>query len=296
MGFFDDKGLAQRYMKEGKGVDKNEPKKKGYFLYWDIVLHKLTKFLGLNTLYSLASLLWIIFLYIIAPVRLEFAQSIVAGMEGAEYAAQSMLFGMRAMFAVVVFNLWGCAPVSASYAYITRSYTRGEHAWIISDGWDKFKENFKKSVILLIIDAIVIFMGVNSLYFYYVNYTSSGEYMWFLMCCLLFMGLFLYTIMHYYVYQIMVTFECSFMQMIKNAMLCAVAHLPMAIFHTLLSVVLIVVMSFAIFPGFVIVFNFVIGLCLTRYPMEFYATRVLDKMIKSKEKNKAKITYMSEEL
>lgn len=296
MSFLDGKGLANRYMKEGKGVDKNEPKKKGYFLYWDIVLHKLTKFMGLNTLYSLSSLLWIIFLYLIAPVKLEFAQSLVAGMEGAEYMAQSMLFGMRAMFALVVFNLWGCAPVSASYAYITRCYTRGEHAWILSDGWDKFKENFKKSIVLLIVDALVIFMGMNALYFYYVNYMSSGEYMWFLMCCLLVMGLFLYTIMHYYVYQIMVTFECSFMQMLKNAILCAVAHLPMAILHTIISVGLVVIMSFAIFPGVVIVFNFVLGLCLTRYPMEFYATRVLNKMIKAEEKKKAKITYIREEL
>ena len=100
----------------------------------------------------------------------------------------------------------------------------------------------------------------------------------------------------YYVYQIMVTFECTFMQMIKNAMLCAIAHLPMAVFHTVLSAAIIVVMSFAVYPGIVIVFDFVAGLCLTRYPMEFYATRVLEKMIKLQKKQaKAKITYMSEE-
>ena len=82
----------------------------------------------------------------------------------------------------------------------------------------------------------------------------------------------------------MVTFECTFMQMMKNAILCAVAHLPMAIFHTILSVAIVVVMSFAVYPGIVIVFNFVLGLCLTRYPMEFYATRVIEKLIKSQKK------------
>lgn len=299
MSIFNGKGLADRYMKEGKGVDKDAPKKKGYFLYWDIVLHKLTKFMGLNTVYSILSIGWIAFLYIIAPVTEEFAASLVAGTEGAEYAAQTMLFGMRAIFALVVFNLWGNPLLAPSYAYITRCYTRGEHAWLFSDGWDKFKENFKKSLGLLVLDAVILFMSTYAMYFYYVNYTAAAgdeQYMWFAMCCVLAVGLFLYTIMHYYVYQIMVTFECTFMQMIKNAMLCAIAHLPMAVFHTLLSTAIIVVMSFAVFPGIVIVFNFVLGLCLTHYPMEFYAARVLEKMIKlQKKKNTAKITYVSEE-
>jgi len=292
MGIFN--GLFNGYMKEGKGVDKNAPKKKGYFLYWDIVLHKLTKFIGLNTLYSVLSLGWIVFLYMIAPVTENFATSLVAGIEGGEQMVQSMVFGLRAVFALVVFNLWGFAPLSASYAYVTRCYTRGEHAWMLSDGWDKFRENFKKSIVVLILDALILYLGMNALYFYYVNYTTSGEYMWFMLCSILFMGLFLYTIMHYYIYQIMVTFECTFMQMMKNAILCAVAHLPMAIFHTILSVAIVLVMSFAVYPGIVIVFNFVLGLCLTRYPMEFYATRVIEKLIKS-QKKETKITYLNEE-
>ena len=38
------------YDKPGKGVDKNEPKKKGFFLFFDIVIRKFTKFLGANCL------------------------------------------------------------------------------------------------------------------------------------------------------------------------------------------------------------------------------------------------------
>lgn len=35
---------AGGYDKPGKGVDKNEPKKKGFFLFFDIVIRKFTNF------------------------------------------------------------------------------------------------------------------------------------------------------------------------------------------------------------------------------------------------------------
>ena len=43
------------YMKEGPGVDKNAPKKKGFFLFWDIIIRKFTKMLGVNILHFVMS-------------------------------------------------------------------------------------------------------------------------------------------------------------------------------------------------------------------------------------------------
>ena len=54
------------YDKPGKGVYKNEPKKKGFFLFFDIVIRKFTKFLGANCLYAITSIIWIAILYISA--------------------------------------------------------------------------------------------------------------------------------------------------------------------------------------------------------------------------------------
>ena len=45
-------GIFGYNMKPGKGVDKNEPKKKGFFLFFDVLIHKFTKFLGANCLYN----------------------------------------------------------------------------------------------------------------------------------------------------------------------------------------------------------------------------------------------------
>lgn len=297
MSILNGKGLHSGYTKEGKGIDKNAPQKKGFFLFMDIVWNKLTDFIRLNLLYSLFSILWIAFLYMIVPITPDTVAGIVGDMEGAQYAAQSLVFGFRAVFAMVIFNLWGCAPVSSAYAYVTRSFTRGEPVWVWSDGFDKFKENIKQSLMVFIVDIIVVFMSLNAIMFYYSQYTQTNQNLWFCMCCIVAVVMFLYTIMHYYIYQIMVTFECKGIQLYKNAMLCAIAHLPMSVLHTLISVGIIVVLSFAVYPGIVIVFNFAIGLCFTRFPMEFYAARVIKKMIRQNEKknkNNMKITYVED--
>ncbi len=297
MSFLDGKGLASGMMKEGKGIDKNEPQKKGFFLFFDIIWHKLGKFIQANALYSILSILWLAFLYLVAPVRIEWLQSIVGNAEGADAMTQAMAFGLREIFTLVMFNLWGNPLLGPSYAYITRCFTRGEPLFgVWSDGFDTFKQNFKQAIALFIIDAVVVIMGITAAFFYYGQYTSTGNNAWLFLCGLFGALIFIYTIMHYYIYQIMITFECSLGQLFKNAILCAVAHLPMAIVHTVISAGIIIALSFAVFPGIVIVFDLLLGLCLTRFPMEFYAARVVKKIIKQQEKqtnaNKAKITYI----
>ena len=296
MSFLNGKGFASGMMKEGKGVDKNAPQKKGFFLFWDIIWNKFGKFIRANALYSLTSLLWIAFLYMVAPVSFEWAESIIGNVEGAEAQAQTLVFGLREMFTLIMFNLWGNPLVAPSYAYVMRCFTRGEPVWVWSDGWDVFKENFKKSIALFILDAVIIVMGINAIYFYYAQYTVTGASVWMMMCGLFGAMVFIYTIMHYYVYQIMVTFECTFSQMLKNSILCAIAHLPMACLHTFISAGIIIMLSTVVYPGIVIMFDLFIGMCFTRFPMEFYAARVIKKIIKQKEKeenrNRAKITYI----
>ncbi len=287
MGLF---GFGNSYMKEGKGVSKDAPKRKGFFLFWDIITQKFFKFIKLNSLYSLFSLVWYLLICGVAPVN----ESIISAITTVPAEAAVLEVGLRMIFATIVFNLWGCPLIAAPYAYITRCYTRGEHAWLWSDMKDKFKENIKQTLILTIVDFAVLYMGINALYFYYKNFALTGEAVWQLMSGILMLGLILYTIMHYYVYQMMVTFKGSLMSHIKNSMLCAVANLPMTVLHTAISVGIIVALFLSISPQLVAVFNFVLLLCVTRYPMEFYATRVIDKMIKKNNKQ-AKITYINEE-
>lgn len=293
-------GLFPNYAAPGKGVDKNAPKKKGFFLFWDIVFHKFMKFVSANALYSLCSILWLVFLYIIAPTE-PLAKSFAVSMTDVPNALETMRFLFRSLFALIMFNLWGCAPVAAPYAYATRCFTRGEHTWLFSDGWDKFKSNLKQSAALFGLDILMLMMFRADLVFY-IGMQSNGDqlqYIWQFLLAAVVMVMVVYTLMHYYIYQIMVTYECSFVKLLKNAAICAVADLPMAVLLTVISIGINFGLCMVINPAIVILFDLIVGLCLTRYPMEFHAARMLEKNLRrleAKEKpNSARITYLDED-
>lgn len=294
MGFF-----GGGYDKPGKGVDKNAPKKKGFFLFWDIIFSKFMKFIQVNSFYSVVSILWIILIYFTAMflVSGQLVPFLTSSGLVDEEAIGTFVFGFGSMFAVAVFLLWGSGPASAAYSYIMRCYTRGEHAWIMSDGKDKFKENFKQGIIVVIIDLLILALGINALYFYYSAYAAYGSLLWMVMCYITFLLIVIFTMIHPYLYQLMVTFECSVFELYKNAVLLTLAKLPMSFLLTLVQAVLIFAVFTILSPAIAILFCLILGPCIMRFPMEFYAARVIERSILKdiKKKNDVKIEYMDED-
>ncbi|MGN0106645.1 MAG: hypothetical protein ACI4A5_02960 [Hominilimicola sp.] len=293
------------YMKPGKGVDKNEPKKKGFFLFFDVLIHKFTKFLGANCLYTMTSIIWIALLYFFGGIilsgtgivsRIAEAISSVESEISAGEMQGSITVMLQLAFAVSVFTLWGSGPASAAYSYVTRCFTRGEHTWVMSDGVDKFKENFKQGMFVVIADAVVLVFGMNAAHFYYSLYTGTGSVLWMFLTYVVVLIFIIYTMMHPYLYQIMVTFECKIGALYKNALLITFAKLP-GNFFTLAVSAAVLVLSFTFFnPVVAALFIAVFGLCITRYPCEFYAARVIERSIlKDLKEKQPKIEYIGEE-
>lgn len=288
------------YNKPGKGVDKDAPKKKGFFLFWDILIEKFMKFIQLNSMYALVSIIWIAVMYFIAMFLISGHMSAVMNMENGvlgENAAGVMILGVCSMFAVAVFMMWGSGPASAAYSYITRCFTRGEHVWIIGDGKDKLKENFKQGMIVALIDFIVLILGTNALYFYYSAYIAYGSFIWMALCYISFLLLLIFTMIHPYIYQLMVTFKCSVWELYKNAVLLALSKLPVSFLLTLLEAVLIFAVFTLVSPAVAILFSLILGPCIMRFPMEFYAARVIERSILTDMKEKtppAKIEYLDD--
>jgi uncharacterized membrane protein YesL len=97
----------------------------------------------------------------------------------------------------------------------------------------------------------------------------------------------------------MVTYECDFRELIKASVMMTLAKLPMSVFLTALTGALTVLLMGALSnPLAGLIIYSVIGLTFLRYPLEFYASRVIEKNIKAvkkkEKKKKAKITYMEE--
>lgn len=293
------------YTKPGKGVDKNEPKKKGFFLFFDILIHKASKFIGANCLYTITSIIWIAVLYFFAGILLT-GTSIVSNISAAISAADgsidpaemrgSIMVLLQLAFAVGIFSLWGSGPASAAYAYVTRCFTRGEPVWVISDGWDKLKENFAQGILAVLFDAVILVFGLNAIHFYYSFYVSTQSAVWLLLSYIMLLVLVVYTMMHPYIYQIMVTFECKIWAVYKNALLITLAKLPGNVFTLLVGAAVLFLLFTVLNPVAASLIVVMAGLCLVRYPGEFYAARVIERSIlKGMKEKKPKIEYIGEE-
>lgn len=293
------------YTKEGKGVDKNEPKKKGFFLFIDILIHKISKLIGANCLYTMTSIIWIAVLYFLGGLMIssteivgsiaERINAVEAGINQEEMQGSIMLL-LQLVFSIGIFTFWGSGPASSAYAYINRCFTRGEHAWVVSDGVDKFKENFKQGMLVVMFDLIILVFAVNAMHFYHVLYTGTSNILWLVLEYLIIMVLIVYTMMHPYIYQIMVTFECSIWSVYKNALIITFAKLPVSFILLSLGTAVIFALFTYLNPLAAALIAVIAGLCITRYPSEFYAARVIERSIlKDMKEKQPKIEYIEED-
>ena len=257
-------------------MDKDAPKKKGVFLFAEILSRKFFNLIKANLLLALTSIpFFAITLFLTARyVTLAIIPNITMG------NMESAIFNI--FIAGFVFNLLGSGPASAAYAYVTRSFTRSEPVWVASDGFDAFKENFKYSILLVVVDIVVTYLAMNAVVVYG---SMEGEFSVFLKIFVLSLYL-VYAVSHAFAYQIMVTYECKFIDIIKYSIVMTFAKLPMCII--LLAVTCAVYMAIWFFnPVVATILYLVIGLTFTRYPLEFYAARVIEKNI---EKTQPKTT------
>lgn len=280
-------GLFNSYLKPGKGVSKDEPEKKGFFLYWEIAFRKFSKILGANAVYTLASLIWIVLLVMFFGPYVSSIGGLLEKAQGAEADAgniQLAVLHINVMLASATFFILGSGPASASYAYIVKCFTNHQHAWIMSDGWDKFKENFKQSMIIVLFDVVYLLLASVALRFYYMKIGDGGTIFgipFYLMIVLTFVVGW----MHFYIYQIMVTFECTVKQLMKNALLFALGKLPMNLLLTILSVgVTGVIFMYIGNPIAAFILTMLIGMFFTRFASEFYAARCMRGLVAAAKK------------
>ncbi len=284
------------YSKPGPGVDKDAPQKKGIFRYFEIFFRKFWKLLQVNMLYFLTSIPLLLILYILAPISDSFVSGIISQADPELAAQQSALIQLqlRFFFATMLFVFWGSGPATAAYSYITRCFTREQHAWILSDFKDKFLENFKQAIIVVIIDIIIVFLSIFGINFYFVYYKTTGQQLWLFACCLMCTILLVYTFMHFYVYQFMVTFSSKLSQLYKNSLILALAQLPMNIFLTIVALAINFLLFNFLNPMFALFVDFLLGISLMRFPIEYSASRAIDKKILPYV-NQTKVEYEDED-
>lgn len=256
MGFF-----TPSYDKPGKGIDPDAPQKRSFFRFFDIFFRKFWKFVKINLLYVLVSIPTFALVFFLSGIISNsflsmngteemfrsIAEQIAQASENAggadyQYSVLVVTFDLfiRLIISYLFMTLWGMGPATAGITYILRNFAREEHAWLWSDFKSSFKNNFKQSLIVFVIDIVVFLL----LYTAFVVYSQMTGALSMLKYFIVVIAI-IYTIMHFYIYPMMVTFDLKLKDLYRNALIFALGKLPSNLFILVILLLIHVGSAFA---------------------------------------------------
>ena len=269
--------------KPGKGIEKDAPEKRRFFLFFEIFFDKFFKLIQLNFIYFVCLLPLFLGLY--------FSMSTDITYSTLKSAFDMPPFYFRPDFPnlpgtlLLLASIFLTGPATAGFTYVIRNMQRREHTWIMSDFFSQFKKNFKQGVIMSVIDLLCYLVLYVALMFYLyimpVDAPEAGTVMPFLGAMFVGALLLVFTWAHYYIYTMMVTFELEFSKLFKNSLLFAIGKLPLNILITVLVLVVVVIehliySSISVIAG---IFMPIITLSLIGFIIIFSTYPTIDKMM-----------------
>ena len=190
MGFFN-------YDKEGPGVDINAPKKRRIFQFFDLYIEKFSKLVFINLLFVACA-------------------AVCIGLYTLIYKLTSLSFVAMAAFIPIL------VPVCA-LSKLTKKIACDEPVFIFSDFLDAMKNNWKQGLLIGVMDYPFVLLFSLIFSFYFENFSSD---IFFIICAAFTVILALYfCFMQIYLPLFAVSFELSFIDLIKNAAIFSVINL-----------------------------------------------------------------------
>ncbi len=215
------------YSKPGKGVSKDSPEKKRFFLFWEIFFRKFWKIIQANLLYVLCFVPMVLSLFLLIL-----------------WGSGSVLGIVVSVVALAVSAGLGGAA-TAGVTYVMRNYAREQHSFLGSDFIDAVKNNWKQASITGILQTLGGFIVYYSASFYYANIQNSNFYVVLFGITLLLGILLLFS--SYYVYLLMITIDLKLIPLYKNALIMSILGLKTN-FITTFFLALIIVPTVLFFP------------------------------------------------
>lgn len=216
------------YSKEGPGVSRDAPRKRGFFRFFDILGRKFSKLIGVNLLYAVCSIPAFLIYTVIILFQVSDSLAAIMEFDAAVFLQFAMMCGI---FAVIIL---GGGPATPGFIYIIRNYAREEHAFVLSDFWEHIKKNLKQSIPVFILDIVLLFIFLFNIRVLVQAPEIFGGFSTFILMATIVMCL-LYAMARMYLYTLMVTYKASLMTLIKNSFLLALYRLPQNILMLLLT-------------------------------------------------------------
>lgn len=256
-------------MRDGKGVEKGEdttPNLGYFFKQWG---RKFWKLVSLNffMVVQILPLLGCLFLYLGGPkVATQYdplytvllgAQTALPTSEGmtlftsaAGLLQETPIFNSWAhwvMGGLIVFHLVTYGWQKVGSTYILRNMVRGDGVFMFSDYFYAIKRNMKQGFFMGLIDTAAIFALAFDLS-YFMSSPSTGLNN--VMYIMIFALIFIYSIMRFYTYLMIVTFDMKMTKIFKNALIFTVLGIKRNLM-ALLGIVLLsgMLAAFMIFVG-----------------------------------------------
>lgn len=275
------------YGKSGKGdYTKDDLPTNRWQLFWEMLRTRLSGLCRLNLMYMLIWLPAMIVLMI--GVTSVFSSLMTEEGEIAENASVLLetIIQRTLLFLIPCIGITGI--VTPGVAYVTRNWSRDEHAFIWSDFKDAVKANWKQGLLVSLITGflpIAVYVGWN---FYGEMSQNFSALMAILQVLVLMVGL-VWALAVTYMHPLIVTYKLRFRDVIRNALILAVARLPMSVGIRLLHcvpVVIAVALAMVVNPIYCMLglfaYYFLFGFALSRFITASYTNAVFDKFINSR--------------
>lgn len=299
------------YGKSGKGdYTKEDLPTTRWQLFWEMLRVRLANLFRLNLMTVAAWLpLLILLFYTITTtlngvaVTAQYSEYLSTGEMGElteeQIAALGKMGDMDAAAGALVQQqimslcLWAIpclailGPVKAGVVYVTRNWSRDEHAFIWSDFKDAVKENWKQALGVSLISSllpVIVYVG----YRFY-GQQSASNVIFVVPQMLLVVLAAVWALGCTFMYPMMVTYKVTFGQLIKNSLVLAVGRLPQTVGIRLILLVPAAIGFGAFwFTGSVLaililgMYYALVGYALSRFVIASYTNAVFDRFINSK--------------
>ena len=275
------------YGKSGKGdFNKDDLPTNRWQLFWEMLRVRFSALIRLNLMYVVAWLPTMIVIMIgamslLTGLTTEDGQAVENVME----LAQSILFSTLVLLIPCV-TITGI--VTPGVAYVTRNWSRDEHAFIWSDFKDAVKENWKQGLVISLMTSLVPIIVYTCWNFYGSLASTQSAVMIVPQVLVLMLGVIWYLAVTY-MHPLIVSYKLKMKDVLRNGVLLAIARLPMSVGIRLLHCLPMVIgvgLAFFVSPMYCILglfaYYLIIGFSLSRFVTASYTNAVFDRFINSK--------------
>lgn len=188
------------------------------------------------------------------------------------------ILGLNILWFLCSIPIVTIGPATTAVYYVTLKLVRDEEGYTMRSFFKSFKQNLKQGIIIwCIMGGIAIILGLDL--YIYLNGGMSGNFQK-VMLVIFFAVTFVYMMTMTYVFPVLAKFDNTVKNIIKNAVLISIRHLPQTILMMIINTALVLVAVF-IFPPLVF-----FGLPLIAFFDSYFLVKIFDNYIPDELKNR----------